>query len=203
MSRISEALRIAEFPKEAAEYFEEIYERIEADDRLYQHLSNAGRYYYDGGDYSAELKQLEEKSGIHQYTIEMLHLLFCMDRLKGIYRERGYSEALLKDPVADLRYKLEECYAVHGILFYGPKEERIARIKRMEQILDSILSKPIQEAEEELKILTEYYESPLWRADFEADEAGLLPKDLKRGVLSEDAVYNLLMDAERKSEQTG
>ena len=28
--------------------------------------------------------------------------------------------------------------------------------------------------------------------DFAADEAGLLPKDLKRGVLSEDDIYLLL-----------
>ena len=30
--------------------------------------------------------------------------------------------------------------------------------------------------------------------DFEADEQGLLPPGLKRGVLSEDAVYDLLTD---------
>ncbi len=30
--------------------------------------------------------------------------------------------------------------------------------------------------------------------DFEADEAGKLPSDLKRGVLSEDAVYDLIID---------
>ena len=30
------------------------------------------------------------------------------------------------------------------------------------------------------------------------DEAGLLPKDLKRGVLSEDGVYHLLADLEKE-----
>lgn len=40
--------------------------------------------------------------------------------------------------------------------------------------------------------LTAYYKSPDWRADFEADEAGLLPKDMPRGILSEDGIYNLL-----------
>ncbi len=40
--------------------------------------------------------------------------------------------------------------------------------------------------------LAAYYESPDWRADFEADEAGLLPKDMPRGILSEDGIYNLL-----------
>lgn len=43
-----------------------------------------------------------------------------------------------------------------------------------------------------LSTLETYYTSPAWRTDFEADEAGLLPPDLKRGVLSEDGIYNLL-----------
>ncbi|MBR6294751.1 MAG: DUF4298 domain-containing protein, partial [Lachnospiraceae bacterium] len=34
--------------------------------------------------------------------------------------------------------------------------------------------------------------SPEWKQDFADDEAGLLPGDLKRGVLSEDGIYNLL-----------
>ena len=37
-----------------------------------------------------------------------------------------------------------------------------------------------------------YYGSKEWRADFEADEAGRLPEGLKRGVLSEDALYDLI-----------
>lgn len=43
-----------------------------------------------------------------------------------------------------------------------------------------------------LSTLEAYYTSPAWRTDFEADEAGHLPPDLKRGVLSEDGIYNLL-----------
>lgn len=45
-----------------------------------------------------------------------------------------------------------------------------------------------------LSTLEAYYTSPAWRTDFEADEAGLLPPDLKRGALSEDGIYNLLED---------
>ena len=36
------------------------------------------------------------------------------------------------------------------------------------------------------KELSEYYSGPDWKADFALDEEGLLPGDLKRGVLSED-----------------
>ena len=46
-------------------------------------------------------------------------------------------------------------------------------------------------SEEDKKILSSYYET-LWKDDFEADEKGLIPKDMKRGVLSEDGLYNLL-----------
>ncbi len=43
-----------------------------------------------------------------------------------------------------------------------------------------------------LRELEEYYSSEEWRKDFEDDEAGRLPDDLKRGVLSEDGIYNVL-----------
>ena len=46
-----------------------------------------------------------------------------------------------------------------------------------------------------------YYDSGQWLRDYETDEAGLLPKDLKRGVLSEDAVYNFLADIFRVKEE--
>lgn len=48
--------------------------------------------------------------------------------------------------------------------------------------------------------LTEYLESGAWREDFEADEAGLVPGELKRGVLSEDGLYDLLADIVRVNE---
>ena len=40
--------------------------------------------------------------------------------------------------------------------------------------------------------LESYYTSAEWKRDLEADEAGLLPEKLKRGVLSEDGVDHLL-----------
>lgn len=43
-----------------------------------------------------------------------------------------------------------------------------------------------------LQALTGYYESGQWLRDYELDEKGLLPRDLKRGVLSQDAAYDFL-----------
>ena len=44
-----------------------------------------------------------------------------------------------------------------------------------------------------LNILKKYYNKN-WLQDYELDEKKLLPKDLKRGVLSQDELYNLLME---------
>ena len=43
-----------------------------------------------------------------------------------------------------------------------------------------------------IRELEAYYAGPLWKEDYAADEAGMLPADLRRGVLSQDGIYNLL-----------
>lgn len=83
-------------------------------------------------------------------------------------------------------------------------KEQTARIQQMEQYLDrasaavmelSAALDKYQEAQEALSALNVYYGSEEWRQDFAADEAGLLPRDLKRGVLSEDGIWNVLSDS--------
>ena len=85
----------------------------------------------------------------------------------------------------------------------SPQTEQIARIQQMERSLDRAsqavmrLSAALDEyadAQDALRQLSDYYGSDLWKQDFTDDSAGLLPPDLKRGVLSEDAVWNLLED---------
>lgn len=80
---------------------------------------------------------------------------------------------------------------------------RIQRIETMERYLDAsaeairALGEALdryESARAGLSRIRRYYESGLWLRDFEADEAGKLPEGLKRGVLSEDAVYNLLAE---------
>ena len=66
----------------------------------------------------------------------------------------------------------------------------INRIRRMEEIFDTLRSEP--DRMDLRRELTEYYEGGLWLRDYELDEQGLLPPDLKRGVLSQDGVYNFL-----------
>lgn len=50
------------------------------------------------------------------------------------------------------------------------------------------------EVQDEVRELNAYYGSDEWNQDYDDDAAGKLPADLRRGVLSEDAVYDLLTD---------
>ena len=68
--------------------------------------------------------------------------------------------------------------------------ERIMRIRKMEALFDEALAE--NASADTITQLDEYYRSPLWKEDFAADEAGKLPSNLKRGVLSEDGLYNRL-----------
>ena len=83
-------------------------------------------------------------------------------------------------------------------------KQQIARIRLMERRLDRALLavKRLSAAldkweavQEDIAVLDKYYGSDDWKQDFVDDEAGLLPADLKRGVLSEDAIWNLLADS--------
>ena len=44
----------------------------------------------------------------------------------------------------------------------------------------------------QVETLKAYMESGQWLADYEADERGELPAEMKRGVLSQDGLYDLL-----------
>ena len=59
----------------------------------------------------------------------------------------------------------------------------------MEEIYDAVRADP---GHPSLGELVRYYESGQWLRDYELDEQGLLPPNLKRGVLSQDGVYDLL-----------
>lgn len=89
--------------------------------------------------------------------------------------------------------------------FYIWQTPQIARIKKYESYLNEARQLLCaDENSDRLKYLVSelktYYESVKWRKDFENDKAGLLPKNLKRGLLSEDGIYNLLEEYREVSE---
>jgi hypothetical protein len=81
--------------------------------------------------------------------------------------------------------------------------KQIERIERMEQNLERatdalrVLNDALDEyeaAQDALHELDTYYCSDTWKQDFSDDEQGKFPNTLKRGVLSEDAIWNVLED---------
>ena len=70
-------------------------------------------------------------------------------------------------------------------------EERFERASKAIKKLSSALDN-YAKMQEDLAALSKYYGSKTWKKDFNDDEAGRLPADLKRGVLSEDGIWNLL-----------
>ena len=80
-------------------------------------------------------------------------------------------------------------------------EEMIKRIEQMEAIFDHLLLTEKTDPEKfrtdpetirMMDTLLRYYEGGVWLEDYKADEEGLIPKEIKRGVLSEDGIYNLI-----------
>ena len=90
----------------------------------------------------------------------------------------------------EIEYEGHSCPRFHPL----SREERITFY---EKIFDELLQLETAEdltgdLEMKSRLLEEYYTSGEWLDDYEADEAGLLPADLKRGVLSQDSVYDLM-----------
>ena len=83
------------------------------------------------------------------------------------------------------------------------KQEQTERIRQMELRMEraakavmelSAALENYEAVQEDITALERYYGSEAWKQDYADDEAGLLPADLKRGVLSEDGIWNLLED---------
>ena len=78
-------------------------------------------------------------------------------------------------------------------------EARLSRVEAASEALERAIG-DFEAAEAAAEALADYYESEACRRDFDDDEAGRLPPDLRRGVLSEDGIWNAL---ERRRELRG
>ncbi len=70
-------------------------------------------------DHNAMIALVDEAamhSGVHEYTADLLLYLCLSKRLRERYRERGIDDGIFVNSMLDLRYKLDECKAVKGIV---------------------------------------------------------------------------------------
>ena len=90
-------------------------------------------------------------------------------------------------------------------------QNQIERIREMELRMERV-AKTVEELmtalshfkalDDDLEVLDQYYGSDDWKQDLAADDAGRLPRDLKRGVLSEDGLWNLLSEVREMNKRT-
>ncbi len=82
---------------------------------------------------------------------------------------------MISDTLARISYfeaKLLKCNTVHAQLRKALDDFRL-----------------IQQDVDELEC---YYSGQDWKNDFEKEEQGLIPKEIRRGILSEDGIYSML-----------
>ena len=84
---------------------------------------------------------------------------------------------------------------------YRSEQEMISRImqhemllERAEQVIGQMETAldAFEGIRRDMQTLEGYYTSPEWKSDYAADEAGMLPDGMKRGVLSQDGIDHLL-----------
>ena len=73
------------------------------------------------------------------------------------------------------------------------RSDRTERVEKHERLFDEAA---VSHDSEKLRLLNACCTSGEWLEDCEADERGELPPDLKRGILSQEALYELLAKAE-------
>ena len=93
------------------------YDRLASDARWDEAL---GLYEADVGcDQSRVIALADEAAvavGVHEYTAELLIFLCMSRRLKREYEVRGWADDIFTGSMLDLKYKLEECKLVKGIV---------------------------------------------------------------------------------------
>lgn len=128
-----------------------------------------------------------------------MHCFWChLESGELILKEHEAARWLLRDELDSVQWLPADLGVIEMI---RNKMEQLERIGRMECLLEEAMQavKGVSEAldryeaaQSAIHALEAYYDSEEWMKDFSDDEQGRLPKELKRGVLSEDAIWNLL-----------
>lgn len=107
-----------EFPSDAQKTLNDAYDIIFENENRAERFGKNRDIYFEKDDTAEVDKVLDEiaaETGICIYTVQFVFLLFCTERLKDKYIEKGLDEQLFWDLMTDLRCKLTECRRVYGI----------------------------------------------------------------------------------------
>lgn len=133
-------------------------------------------------------------------------LLFMTKNISNTDRHRQGS-SLIYDGISSMLIMKREDIRIMVMKNKSELEITINRVQQMECIFDWVQNTMQNTSsswtendtvKEMLQRLITYYESGQWLRDYECDERGELPTDLKLGVLSQDGIYNLLFEIGQK-----
>lgn len=103
-----------DYPQEARKTLLDAYNKI-TEPEFFKQI----KLYEEGNlDHTVALKimnDIAEKTGIHQFTVKLLFYILLSEHLEQLYKNKGLSDKIYFDSMCDLKYKLMECYNLHGI----------------------------------------------------------------------------------------
>ena len=127
---------VLEFPEEAKSLFLGIDQRFSENPGYVAALKECERALFTpGSDFSQiqrEWNPISESLACSALSVETYFFLRCLEELYVRYENAGISEKIFWDTAADLRFKLSECHAVHGIwgTFVGSWNPPFYRMER-------------------------------------------------------------------------
>lgn len=153
-------------------------------------------------DFAAFREQLKDRPAVEYRLYDELNHLFVKSVYNDIlkagkeYKLAQHIPGEVLDDIASFVLQ----YSAAAPSADGRPESRVRYYEGLFDELLSALSDPdapqekLRELSDKVGELERYLSGAEWKADFAADESGLLPRDLKRGVLSEDGLWNALED---------
>ena len=109
------------FAKEDCQAIEKAFDTLEASGEAYQEFLQILKTYdedimCDPSSMRENMRVISAKAGIHEYMGFLILFISLSKSLKRYYKEAGYSEDIWFTIMCDLKYKLDECKEVHGIV---------------------------------------------------------------------------------------
>lgn len=106
-----------EFPQEAQEVFMNLCHQIEKIKVYHEKFTELADRYMSGESdpIFEEVDVLAETMKVPSYTMSMMLFLWCGEALHEEYISEEIPDEIYWDTIYDLKYKLMECYQVHGI----------------------------------------------------------------------------------------
>lgn len=105
------------FPEAAVAYLNQCWGIMEASPITQARITEARQSFFcqESMEWAAILQSIAASTGIHPYTVDLLFMLICVERLHADYQANGLDEEVFEDTIKDIRCKMMECQSVYHI----------------------------------------------------------------------------------------